>query len=143
MHLLQVYYNPFANQLKSVHKLLMALKKAKSRSERDDPDPRKRAIRLREEEIDRLVARFKEVRNMRTVALEFRMSRETVAKHLAARGIDTFKSMKPTDIKRAKELYAQGMGSGRIGRMLGFDNKTVLKELKRAGVALRLSITKK
>lgn len=121
----------------------MALKKAKPRSERDDPDPRKRAKRLREEEIDRLVTRYKEVRNMRTVALEFRMSRETVAKHLAARGIDTSKSMKPADIKKAKELYAQGMGSGRIGRMLGFDNKTVLKELKGAGVALRLNATKK
>lgn len=143
VHLLQVYYNPFANQSKSVHKLLMALKKAKPRSERDDPDPRKRAKRLREEEIDRLVTRYKEVRNMRTVALEFRMSRETVAKHLAARGIDTSKSMKPADIKKAKELYAQGMGSGRIGRMLGFDNKTVLKELKGAGVALRLNATKK
>ena len=129
VHLLQVYYNPFANQSKSVHKLLMALKKAKPRSERDEPDPRKRAIRLREEEIDQLVARYKEIRNMRTVALEFRMSRETVAKHLAARGIDTSKSMKPADIKKAKALYAQGMGSRRIGRMLGFDNKTILKAI--------------
>ena len=107
----------------------MALKKAKPRSERDEPDPRKRAIRLREEEIDQLVARYKEIRNMRTVALEFRMSRETVAKHLAARGIDTSKSMKPADIKKAKALYAQGMGSRRIGRMLGFDNKTILKAI--------------
>lgn len=110
--------------------MLTALEKAKPRSDRDDPDPRKRAIRLREEEIDQLVARYKEVRNMRTVALEFRMSRETVAKHLAARGINTSKSMKPADIRRERELYAQGMGSGRIGRMLGFDNKTILKAVQ-------------
>ena len=86
--------------------MLQAVEKAKPRTERDDQDPRKRAIRLREGEIDELVARYKEVWNMRTVALEFRMSRESVAKHLAARGIDTSKSMKPADIKRAKELYA-------------------------------------
>ncbi|CAB4861560.1 unannotated protein [freshwater metagenome] len=64
---------------------------------------------------------------MRVVAREFRMSRDTVAKHLANRGINTSRSMKPAEIERAKELYAEGMGSGRIGRMLGFDNKTILK----------------
>ena len=37
------------------------------------------------------------------------------------------KSMKPADVAKARELYAQGMGSGRIGKLLGFDNKTVLK----------------
>ena len=57
VHLLQVYYKHFAKKSNSVHKLLLALKEAKPRSERDDPDPRKRAIRLREEEIDRLVTR--------------------------------------------------------------------------------------
>lgn len=129
VHLLLVYSKLDSTSNKG-HKLLMAAKKSKRHPNPDDPDPQKRARRLREEEIDRLVARYKEVRNMRTVALEFRMSRETVAKHLAARGIDTSKSMKPADIKRAKDLYAQGMGSGRIGRMLGFDNKTILKSLK-------------
>lgn len=126
MHLLQVYYNLDKSSTDG-HKLLMALRAEPPRSEHDDSDPSKRAKRLRKEESDRLVARYLQVKNMRAVALEFRMSRETVAKHLKARGIDTSRSMKRAEAKRARELYAQGMGSGRIGRILGYDNKTILK----------------
>lgn len=70
-----------------------------------------------------MVARYMDCRNMRVVAHEFGMSRETVATHFESREIDTSKRIKPADIKRAKELYEQGMRSGRIGPMLGFDNK--------------------
>lgn len=130
MHLLQVYSNSFARESNLVSKLLVAIRKEKPRNDLDKADRPGRALRMREEEIDRLVSYYKKVWNMRTVAREFHMSRDTVAKHLASRGIDTSRSMKPAEIKRAKELYAQGMGSGRIGRMLGFDNKTILKEVR-------------
>jgi len=108
----------------------MALQKAKPRKEVADPSPHKRARRMRDYEVDRLVSQYKKTRNMREVSRQFRMSRDTVAKHLASRGIDTSNRMKPADIKKAKELYAQGMGSGRIGKQLGFDNKTILKAVQ-------------
>ncbi len=38
--------------------------------------------------------------------------------------------MKPFEIAKARALYAQGVGSGRIGALLGFDNKTILKAVK-------------
>jgi len=67
---------------------------------------------------------------MRQVTREFRISPETAVKHFASRGIDTSKSMKPADIAKARELYALSMGSGRIGKLLGFDNKTILKAVQ-------------
>lgn len=136
VHLLQVYSKLYEPS-KSVHKLLTAIAGSFPRGTEVDAGTSRRAKQLRDNELDLLVARYKECRNMRVVAREFRMSRDTVAKHLASRGIDTSRGMKPSEIKQAKELYTQGMGSGRIGRMLGFDNKTILQELRQQGVMIR------
>lgn len=127
MRLLQAYSKQ--SNIVSVNKLL----EVTSQSRRPDNDIRltpNTAKQYRAHEIDRLVERYSETHNMRQVAREFRISRETAAKHLASRGIDTSKSMKPADVAKARELYAQGMGSGRIGKLLGFDNKTILKAVK-------------
>jgi len=128
VHLLQVYSNPSRTAI-SPQELLFRSEQSK-RPEMGLTAPVGRARQLRDAETDQLVQRYLEVRNMREIAREFRMSRTTMAKLLTERGIDTSKSMKPVDIKRAKELYAQGMGSGRIGRMLGFDNKTILRAVR-------------
>jgi hypothetical protein len=90
--------------------------------------------------LDALVARYREIRNMRQLAREFRMSRTTVAKHLADRGIDTSKGMLPADVEQAVALYAEGYSSITIGKRLGFDNHTVLKALRDAGVVIRRAL---
>jgi len=74
---------------------------------------------------------------MRQVARELGISRTTVAKKLAEQGIDTSVGMKPDDIHRAVDLYGQGLSSGKIGTILGFDNHTVLAGLRSAGVKIR------
>ncbi len=74
---------------------------------------------------------------MRQVAREFRMSRTTVAKLLAERGIDTSRSMKPAEVMRAVRMYKDGLSSITIGRQLGFDNKTIIKALRQAGSKIR------
>ena len=109
---------------------LLVRSRASSRKNNDVRPIRKTAKRFRAQQIDRLVERYQATKNMRLVSREFGISRTTVAKHLADRGVDTSKSMKPTDIAKARELYAQGMGSGRIGKQLGFDNKTILKAIQ-------------
>ncbi len=48
--------------------------------------------------------------------------------HSGSRNIG--KCLAEAHIKIAKELYGQGMGSGRIGKQLGFDNKTILKAIQ-------------
>ena len=95
------------------------------------------ARQLREREVDRLVERYLEVRNMRQVAREWQISRTTVAKHLADRGIDTSRRMNATEIIDAVRLYADGWSSIRIGQRLGFDNHTVLDALRRAHAPIR------
>ena len=100
------------------------------------------AKQLREREIDDLVTRYRETNNMRQIAQEFRMSRTTVAKHLAARGIDTARGMKPADVARAVDLYAQGLSSIAIGKQLGFDNHTVLSALRTQAIPIRTALGK-
>lgn len=77
---------------------------------------------------------------MREVAREFRMSRTTVAKHLADRGIDASRGMKPVDAKRAAKLYAEGLSSIVIGKQLGFDNHTIIKALREQGIPIRVAL---
>lgn len=92
--------------------LEITAKAARSRRPTEESSaPPRSAKQLRRREVDALVERYGETRNMREVAHEFRVSRTTVAKHLADRGIDTSRGMKPADIARAAELYAQGLSS--------------------------------
>lgn len=130
VHLLHAYsklYNPS----KSVHSILPAINSSPKRA---DPvpavKPHKTVRRLQSPEIDELVRRYRTTKNMRELAREFQISRTTVAKHLKDRGVDSSRGMKPAQIAKAKELYAQGLGSGQIGKLLGFDNKTILKAVK-------------
>lgn len=74
---------------------------------------------------------------MRQVAREFGMSRTTVAKLLAERGVDTSRSMKPAEVKQAVRMYKDGLSSTTIGKQLGFDNKTIIKALRQAGSKIR------
>ena len=120
--------------------LEIAAKAARSRrSATDSPNPVRMAKQLREREVDELAARYQEIRNMRQ---EFRMSRTTVAKHLADRGVDTSRGMKPADVTRAVELYAEGLSSVNIGKQLGFDNHTVISALRSEGVVIRKALGK-
>lgn len=89
-----------------------------------------------------LEQRYLEVRSIRQIALEFGISRTTVAKQLSARGVDTFRGMKPDDVARAVDLYAKGTSSIRIGKLLGFDNHTVLAALRSEGTSIRRPLGK-
>lgn len=98
------------------------------------------AKQLREREIDQLVTRYREIRNMREVAREFRMSRTTVAKHLADRGVDASRGLKAPEINKAIALYTEGLSSVTIGKQLGFDNHTIIKALRKQGVPIRVAL---
>lgn len=115
------------------------LNRARADQRQDEPGRRiqKTARQLHTAEIDRLVARYVEVRNIRKVAAEFKMSRTTVAKHLGERGIATTKSMSAEQTARAIELYAGGLSSIVIGKQLRFDNHTIIKALRESGIEIR------
>lgn len=99
--------------------------------------PLKRARQLRANETELLIAHYLAVRNIRTVAREFQVSRTTVARILTEHGIDASRKMTGHQIAVAAELYEQGLSSAAIGQRLGFDNHTILKALRGCGVAIR------
>ena len=89
--------------------------------------------RLTSDEIDQLVARYKQTKNMRQVAREFRISRTTVREHLWRYGI-TVRSSKPmSELQKtkARELWVAGMPGTMIGKKLGFSHHTILRAVRK------------
>lgn len=134
VHLLHVYSNPSPG--------VVAPQELVFRSRQTDPKiatraSSRRARQLRSEEVQLLIARYLAIRNIRAVARELHISRTTVARILTEHGIDASRGMSETQVGIAAELYEQGLSSAVIGRRLGFDNHTILKNLRSCGVAIR------
>jgi DNA invertase Pin-like site-specific DNA recombinase len=112
VHLLEVYSNPAMSRLRPQELIV----RSAADEEREPTAALKRiqARQLRSVEVRRLVARYLETGNLRQVARELGISRTTVAKELAAQGIDTSVGMKPNDIHRAVDLCQQVLSSGKI-----------------------------
>lgn len=93
-----------------------------------------RARRYRSDEVDVVVAKYHETRSIRAVARELGMSRTTVIKYLAERGVRTTRHMSDADIDRAVSLHGDGLSCAAIARQVRFDGKTIAKELRARGV---------
>lgn len=116
---------------------LPALSAAQSRRSSATPRTANRPRRLREAEIDDLVSRYHATQSVNAVAREFRISRQTAAKHLASRGITTVRRMTEADIATAVQEYGQGDSAAAIGRRLGFDAQTILNRLSAVDISIR------
>jgi DNA-binding NarL/FixJ family response regulator len=134
VHLLKVYSNLSPRAISSRELIFRSAAQARQQVTRATP---RRARQLRADEIEPLVTRYLAVRNIRTVAREFQISRTTVARILAEHSIDTSHRMTEAQISVAAELYKQGLSSAAIGQQLGFDNHTILKALRGRSVAIR------
>lgn len=108
-----------------------------SRDQEKQSTPVSRALQLREDEIDQLVARFKETGKVKDVAVEFGISRQTAAKHIKQRGLLTVNRMNEQQILEAAERYLDGASARKIGLALDFDTQTVLRGLRSVGVPIR------
>ena len=72
------------------------------------------------------------------IAKEFTLNRVTVSKHLERAGVDKRpRSMSAAQIDEAALDYTAGQSLEKIGKRLGFDSTTVLKELRLRGVRMR------
>lgn len=94
-------------------------------------------MQLREDEIDRLVARFEEIGSVKDVAVEFSISRQTTAKHIKQRRLLTVNRMTEQHILEAAERYLYGASAKTNGQSLGFDTQTVLRGLRSVGIPTR------
>ncbi|WP_372466598.1 hypothetical protein ACCO44_11285 [Microbacterium maritypicum] len=108
------------------------------RSKTRQNKPIQRARQLREEEVDALEERFRELGHLTNAACEFGITRMTAAKLLGERGIDTSRRrMSASDMKLATDAYLAGDSAAGIGKRLGFAPHTVIKTLRAAGVLIR------
>lgn len=140
MHLLQVYSNPAPGV---VTPQAFVFRSRSREPQEASPTSRRRARQLRASENELVVGRYLAVRNIRTVAGEFQISRTTVARVLAEHGIDASRRMAEAEVSAAAELYEQGLSSAAIGQRLGFDNHTILRALRGRGVAIRPAVSRR
>ncbi|GAA1690969.1 hypothetical protein GCM10009808_04890 [Microbacterium sediminicola] len=54
-------------------------------------------------------------------------------KYLSERGVRTARHKSEPEIDRAVQLHREGLSRAAIGRQLGFDGKTITKELRGRG----------
>lgn len=80
---------------------------------------KRRARQLRPEEVDALVAHYREKGSVVAAGNALGITRQTAAKHLAAAGIETVRRMTDTDIESAVRAYEDGQSAARIGCQLG------------------------
>ena len=137
MHRLQVYSNPAPGVAAPRELLFRSTLRERREVNRETP---RRARQLRASEREHLVARYLAIRNIRAVVKEVQVSRTTVARILTEHGIDASRKMTEAEITIAVRLYEQGLSSAAIGKRLGFDNHTILKELRGRGVAIRPAV---
>ena len=139
-HLLQVSSNPSPG---AVTPQELVFRSTPREHQDDSPEPRRRARQLRTDEEKALVERYCVVRNVRTVAGEFRLSRTTVARLLKKHGVHTARRLTEAQIDTAVELYQRGTSSAAIGAQLGFDDHTILKALRGRSVAIRPAVSQR
>jgi len=137
VHLLQVYSNPSRSAMSPQELLFRSTSRKRQQHTRATL---RRARQLRASETELLITHYLAVRNIRTLAREFQVSRTTVARILTEHGIDASRSMTDAQISDAAELYKQGLSSVTIGQQLGFDNHTILKALRARSVAIRPAV---
>ncbi|MBB5741949.1 DNA-directed RNA polymerase specialized sigma24 family protein [Microbacterium ginsengiterrae] len=100
---------------------------------------KKRAKRLRPDEVQELIAHYRENGSVTAAAKALSITRQTAGAYLSEAGIATVHRMSDADVTEAVSAYEEGQSAARIGRRLGFDPQTVLTALRRASVAIRPS----
>ena len=93
---------------------------------------------LRRSEVDQLVRAYGGGAKVAELAALFGIHRETVGKHLQARGIDTRGAkISAEEIQEAAALYRQGWSLDRLAKKFGINDGTVRSRLLEVGVVMR------
>ncbi|GAA1817425.1 hypothetical protein [Nesterenkonia flava] len=125
---------------KEVHALLdeiSSLTRPTTSGQEVEQPPRKRPRRaFTAEELDRLIADYKAGMPMSELTVKYHCHRAVVLKYTSQAGVHRKAQGKVSDQALAEmlRLYESGLGTGDIGRKLGFTTKTVRRRLKAAGV---------
>jgi DNA-directed RNA polymerase specialized sigma24 family protein len=95
--------------------------------------------RLRDDEIDDLVAAYEGGCTVDELAEDFQVHRTTVMSNLKRRGVKTRRNhgLTPEQIEIAAELYREGWSLARVGERFHVDARTVRDTLAKFGVEIR------
>lgn len=88
------------------------------------------ARQLRPDEIDALIAHYRENGSVVAAAKALGVTRQTAGKHLGEAGISTIRRMSESDVATARSGYATGVSAAAMGRRLGFSTNTVIKAIR-------------
>jgi DNA-directed RNA polymerase specialized sigma24 family protein len=101
------------------------------------PTPR-RSRPLKSDQVDALVAGYEAGKSMKELATEFGINRVTVSSYLHRLGVRLRRSgLDAEQTAQVADLYRSGWSSGRLAEHYEVSTDTVLKALRRAGVAIR------
>ena len=90
----------------------------------------KRARQLRPEELETLIAQYRENGSVTAPAKAVGITRQTAGKYLSEFGFVTTRRMSDDDIARAREAHEAGKSVNSIARMIGFSPHTVVRALR-------------
>ncbi|WP_197023289.1 hypothetical protein [Arthrobacter sp. MA-N2] len=103
------------------------------------PIPR-RCTQLSAEQSQEVVADYQTGARVKELAVKYRISRETVSKHLRRHEVTPRKvGLDERQIKEAIRLYEQGDSLATIGKRMGVTAHTVRSRLVEVGVRMRSS----
>lgn len=127
MDLLHVY----SKQLGGIPPVQSLVTKAKDSRRRGTGSPVvKRARQLRPDEIEALIAHYRDNGSVTTAAKAVGITRQTAGKYLTDAGFFTIRRMSDDDIARAREAREAGQSINSIACVTGFSPHTVARALQ-------------
>ena len=132
----------YSNHKDAARRLSAAIAEAESAPGRlEEPArsaPRPRARILSPDELTHLAADYQAGMTVYELAAKYRISRETVSKHLHRMGVEIRRQgLNEQQAIEAVRLYGEGLSAFRIGERIGAQHNTVRQELIRRGVRMR------
>jgi len=99
----------------------------------------KRAVRLNDSQLSRLVAGYQAGATVYELAAAFGVNRRTIALHLRRRGAVSprFRSPTAATVEEMVRLYSTGLSLAKVGVVVGCDAGTVMKYVRQRGVQTR------
>ncbi|WFP15561.1 hypothetical protein [Citricoccus muralis] len=128
------------NLSKEVHALLDEIssltRPTTSGQEAEQPSRKRPRRAFTLEEIDQLIADYRAGMPMSELTTRYRCHRAVVLKYTSQAGVHRKAKGKVSQqaLTEMVRLYESGLGTGDIGRRLGFTTKTVRRRLKTVGV---------